>query len=66
MDKFDEALASIERFNDANDFIFERAYCAYRLNKTEDAYTVLKQTNQLSIREKELLAQVVSLFFNID
>jgi signal recognition particle subunit SRP72 len=59
LDKFDEALTSIDRFNDGNDFHFEKAYCAYRLNKTEDAYSILKQCNDMGVKEKELLAQVV-------
>ena len=66
MDKFEEALSSIERFNEGNDFTFEKAYCAYRLNKTEEAYSILKQSSMLGVKEKELLAQVVNLLILID
>jgi signal recognition particle subunit SRP72 len=63
LDKFDEALTSIERNPDANDLYFEKAYCEYRLNKIEDAYSTLKQCEEMTNKEKELLAQVVSLTF---
>jgi signal recognition particle subunit SRP72 len=58
--KFDEALTSIERNLDINDLYFERAYCEYRLNKIEEAYATLSKCKQMSVREKELLAQVVN------
>lgn len=58
LEKFDEALTSLERFTEENDLYFERAYCAYRLNKTEEAYEVLKKCEQLGVKEKELLAQI--------
>lgn len=64
LEKFDEALTSIERFNDGNEFPFEKAYCAYRLNKTEEAYSILKNCNELGVKEKELLAQVVIYTLN--
>jgi hypothetical protein len=63
LDKFDEALTSIERTADPNDFLFEKAYCEYRLNKIEEAYLTLKKCKQLTNKENELLAQVVSIFF---
>lgn len=61
MDKFDEALTSIEKFPaEPEEFLFERAYCEYRLNKIEDAYHTLKRCKEMGNRENELLAQVVS------
>ncbi len=60
LDKFDEALSSIERFQEGNDLIFERAYCEYRLNKIESAYETLKKCTEIGNKEKELLAQVVN------
>lgn len=56
--KFDEALTSIERNPDASDLFFEKAYCEYRLNKIEDAYSTLSKSNKMTNKEKELLAQV--------
>jgi hypothetical protein len=41
--------------------MFERAYCEYRLSRIEDAHKTLKNIEgELSEREQELLAQVVS------
>lgn len=60
MDKFDEALSSIEKFPaELDEFLFERAYCEYRLNKTEDAFNTLKKCKQMGNKENELMAQVV-------
>lgn len=60
MDKFDEALTSIEKFPaEAEEFLFERAYCEYRLNKIEAAYSTLKKCKNMANREIELMAQVV-------
>lgn len=61
LDKFDEALSSIERNPDASDLYFERAYCEYRLNKINEAYETLLKCKEMTTKEKELLAQVVSL-----
>lgn len=58
MDKFDEALSGIERNHEANDLFFEKAYCEYRLNRVQDAYNTIRQSNQMTNREKELLAQI--------
>ena len=38
---------------------FEEAYCLYRLNKTTEALEILIGIENLSLKEKELLAQVV-------
>ena len=41
------------------DFHFEKAYCLYRLNKTEEALDILNAIAEPSEHEKELKAQVV-------
>lgn len=60
LDKFDEALGSIERFNfsDNDDLYFERAYCQYRLNQVEEAYKTLSKCENPGLKEKELMAQI--------
>lgn len=58
LDKFDEALSSIERYHDANELHFEKAYCQYRLDKFTDAYDTLMKCENPSYKEKELLAQI--------
>lgn len=60
LDKFDEALSSIERYHDANELHFEKAYCQYRLDKFAEAYDTLMKCVEPSYKEKELLAQIVS------
>ena len=64
LDKFDEALSSIERFNfaDGDDLCFERAYCQYRLHQLNEAYQTLAGCQNPGMKEKELLAQIVSSF----
>ena len=59
LDKFDEALTSIERSPDVNILSFEKAYCEYRLNKIDEAYATLQKCPEMTVKEKELLAQVV-------
>ena len=61
MDKFDDALTSIERNQDVNELYFEKAYCEYRLNKVESAYATLNECKQMGLKEKELMAQVVNI-----
>lgn len=58
LEKFDEALTSMERNPDASDLYFEKAYCEYRLNKVQDAYSTLQKCKEMTNKEKELLAQV--------
>lgn len=58
LEKFDEALSGIERNHEAHDLYFEKAYCEYRLNRVQEAYNTIKQCNEISNREKELLAQI--------
>jgi hypothetical protein len=62
LDKFDEALTSIERSHECGDLYFEKAYCQYRLNKVEEAYDTLLKCETMGVKEKELLAQVVRQF----
>ena len=38
---------------------FEKAYCLYRLNRLEEAESIISQIPEKSDREKDLLAQVV-------
>lgn len=58
LDKFDEALTSIERSTEVGILHFEKAYCEYRMNKNIESYTTLKSCKEMGIKEKELLAQV--------
>jgi signal recognition particle subunit SRP72 len=62
LDKFDEALSSIEHSQEGSDLSFEKAYCEYRLNKIESAYETLKKCAEIGNKERELLAQVVIIF----
>ena len=39
---------------------FEKAYCEYRLNRTDEALRTLRGIAEPTLKEKELLAQVVS------
>lgn len=48
---------------------FEKAYCEYRLNRTQDALNTLRGISEQDTRTKELLAQVVrsnSLFLSLN
>lgn len=58
LNKFDEALSSIERYNDADDLYFEKAYCQYRLNSVDEAYATLSKCQNPGLKEKELMAQI--------
>ena len=40
---------------------FEKAYCLYRLNQLTESESVLKGIEDPGLKEKELLAQVVSI-----
>lgn len=42
---------------------FEKAYCEYRLNRTQEALSTLRKIPQPDTRAKELLAQVVCRIF---
>jgi signal recognition particle subunit SRP72 len=61
LDKFDEALVTLQRNTEfANELLFEKAYCEYRLNQIDEAYSTLKKCDDdtISNKELELLAQV--------
>ncbi|KAK6186337.1 hypothetical protein SNE40_008389 [Patella caerulea] len=57
-DQFENALGLIQK-NKITGMDFEKAYCQYRLNKTNDALKTLRAVSQLDYRMKELLAQVL-------
>jgi signal recognition particle subunit SRP72 len=60
MGKFEEALTAINRNHAISSYlIFEKAYCEYRLNRTNEALRTLQSVEELSDRERELLAQVL-------
>lgn len=40
---------------------FEKAYCEYRLNKTNEALKTLREVEKPDYQTQELLAQVVSM-----
>lgn len=42
---------------------FEKAYCEYRLNRTQEALSTLRKIPQPDTRAKELLSQVVRRIF---
>lgn len=42
---------------------FEKAYCMHRLNRLKEAYNVLTSIENPGLKEKDLLAQVVSRYF---
>jgi len=66
LNKFDEALSSIQRQNDADDLYFEKAYCQYRLNQVQEAYDTICKCQTPGIKEKELSAQIVINKLHID
>ena len=45
------------------EFRFEKAYCLYRLNKTQEALDILNAIAEPTQAEKELKAQVVRSIF---
>ncbi|XP_050396573.1 signal recognition particle subunit SRP72 [Patella vulgata] len=57
-DQFENALGLIQK-NKITGMDFEKAYCQYRLNKTNDALKTLRAVSELDYRMKELLAQVL-------
>ncbi|XP_048746270.2 signal recognition particle subunit SRP72-like [Ostrea edulis] len=60
LDKFDEALTHIHKSKELSSYVaFEKAYCEYRLNRTQDALSTLRGISQPDTRIKELLAQVL-------
>nr|KAG5711405.1 hypothetical protein BaRGS_025832 [Batillaria attramentaria] len=59
-DKFEEALTAIGKDKEKAESVkFEKAYCEYRLNRTQDALATLRSVTAPDVRTKELLAQVL-------
>ncbi|XP_045189095.2 signal recognition particle subunit SRP72-like [Mercenaria mercenaria] len=61
LEKFGDALTAINRDKSVQSAVrFEKAYCEYRLNRTQEAITTLRAGgDNLDNRCKELLAQVL-------
>lgn len=61
MSKFDEALKFIEKSKLSKSLLFEKAYCEYRLNKSEVSLVTIDSANlnPLPANLKELKAQVL-------
>lgn len=59
--KFDEALKFIEKSKLTQDLLFEKAYCEYRLNRSDVALRTIESANMnpLPANLKELKAQVL-------
>lgn len=59
-DKFDQALTAIHKSKElSSNLHFEKAYCQYRLNRTQEALTTLRAVEKPDNRIKELLSQVL-------
>lgn len=59
-DKFEDALAAINKDKEKGEAMkFEKAYCEYRLNRTQESLATLKSVAEPDVRTKELLAQVL-------
>ena len=56
LDRFEECLEVIEKKKLQTRF--EKAYCLYRLNKTDQSLKLLEKAENLETREKELLCQI--------
>lgn len=60
LDKFEDALTQINKNKDLiSSVAFEKAYCEYRLNRTQEALSTLRKIPQPDTRAKELLSQVL-------
>ncbi|KAK3582757.1 hypothetical protein CHS0354_015281 [Potamilus streckersoni] len=60
LDKFSEALNLINKEKALSSGLkFEKAYCEYRLNRTQESLATLRSVSSLDYRCKELLAQVL-------
>lgn len=61
LSKFDEASKFIEKSKLAQSLVFEKAYCEYRLNKSQAALKTIESANlsPLPANLKELKAQVL-------
>ncbi|CAG5120167.1 unnamed protein product, partial [Candidula unifasciata] len=57
---FDEALQALNKDKTHSGSLkFEKAYCEYRLNRTNEALNTLKSVTTQDVRTKELLCQVL-------
>ncbi|XP_059612513.1 signal recognition particle subunit SRP72 [Phlebotomus argentipes] len=61
LSKFQEALSFLNKSPDLKDFVFEKAYCEYRLNQPENALKTIDSVGaeELPPNLKELRAQVL-------
>ncbi|XP_059161427.1 signal recognition particle subunit SRP72-like [Physella acuta] len=60
LDRFDEALTALNKDkNHSGSLKFEKAYCEYRLNRTNEALNTLRSITSHDTRSKELLCQVL-------
>lgn len=58
--RFDEALTAMKKYTHfSNGLNFEKAYCEYRLNKTNEALQTLRAVEKPDYQTQELLAQVL-------
>ncbi|CAL1536982.1 unnamed protein product [Lymnaea stagnalis] len=60
LDRFDEALTALNKDKTHTGTLkFEKAYCEYRLNRTNEALNTLRSITSHNTRSKELLCQVL-------
>ncbi|KAK0062380.1 signal recognition particle subunit SRP72 [Biomphalaria pfeifferi] len=60
LDRFDEALAALNKDKThTGNLKLEKAYCEYRLNRTNEALSTLRSISNPTPRTKELLCQVL-------
>ena len=58
--KFDEALGALRKNAKLSaGLVFEKAYCEYRLNRSDEALRTIRSVGEPDARTKELLGQVV-------
>ncbi|XP_029649361.2 signal recognition particle subunit SRP72 [Octopus sinensis] len=58
--RFDEVMIAMKKYPSlSNDLKFEKAYCEYRLNRTNEALRTLREVTNPCLRTQELLAQVL-------
>uniref|UniRef100_A0A8D8W6P3 Signal recognition particle subunit SRP72 n=1 Tax=Cacopsylla melanoneura TaxID=428564 RepID=A0A8D8W6P3_9HEMI len=60
LNKFDDALQTFEKYSKISENLqFEKAYCHYRLSNIKKALEIIDESNDNSLRMKELKAQVL-------
>jgi len=60
LNRFDDVLAALRKNAKVGpQFVFEKAYSEYRLNRTDEALKTIRAVNEPDARTKELLGQVV-------